>query len=244
MKRVRIILACILCLIAVTSTAVGVRAAEKPAPTNTCTSSQPFCYHGQFSEALEQLDAAAVPKIATPAWLVAQQTAPAAGATVVTYTVATRGVVTADTNEFAALFNETLNSSEGWSRLGVRFEQVAAGGRFTAWLSEASQMPTFSASGCDPTLSCRVGNDVVINETRWLNGSDAWNAAGGSLLDYRRMVVNHETGHWLGHGHRSCGGAGSPAPVMQQQSVDMQGCTPNSWPLAGEMYAPNLGIRS
>lgn len=243
MKRAYVTLGGLVCIALVVSVSLGVRAAEKP--TSTCTSSDPFCYRGHFDEATEELGSVAVPKIATPAWLVAQQAPPPpASPPVVTYTVATRGNVTADVNEFAAQFNETLNNSNGWSRLGVRFEQVASGGRFTAWLSEASQMTTFSSSGCDATVSCRVGSNVVINETRWLNGSDAWNAAGGSLRDYRHMVVNHETGHWLGHGHRYCSGAGAAAPVMQQQTIDMQGCTPNPWPQSHEMYSPTLGIRS
>ena len=52
---------------------------------------------------------------------------------------------------------------------------------------------------------------------------------------YAAVVVNHETGHWLGLGHASCPGRGRPAPVMQQQSIGMQGCTPNAWPLDGEL---------
>lgn len=246
MKRAYVALVGLLCITLVVSVSIGVRAVEKS--TTVCTNSDPFCYRGQFNDAFEELGSVAVPKIATPAWLVAQQTPRStpvvSGVPVVTYTVASRGSVTADLNEFAAQFNETLNSSLGWSRLGVRFEQVATGGRFTAWLSEASQMTTFSSSGCDETVSCRVGSNVVINQTRWLNGSDAWNGAGGSLRDYRHMVVNHETGHWLGHGHRYCGGAGQAAPVMQQQTIDMQGCMPNSWPQSHEMYSPTLGIRS
>jgi len=243
MKRAYAILAGLICLSLVLSVSIGVRAAEKP--TATCTSSDPFCYRGQFDDTFEELESVALPKIATPAWMVAQQAPPPApAATAVNYMIATRGTVTADVNEFSAQVNETLNSPNGWSRLGVVFQRVESGGRFTVWLSEASQVPSFSPSGCDAIVSCTVGNNVIINETRWLNGSDAWNGAGGSLRDYRHMVVNHETGHWLGHGHRYCSGAGQPASVMQQQTIDMQGCAPNPWPLSPEMYSPKLGIRS
>lgn len=217
---------------------------EKPA--SNCVNSDPFCYRNQFNGVFEKLDSVAVPKIATPAWLVTAQTpAPVvAPATIVTYTIATRGNITADINEFTAQVNETLNSPSGWSRLGVRFDRVETGGRFIVWLSEASQMMSFSATGCDETLSCRVGVNIVINQDRWSGATDAWNSAGRSLRDYRSYVVNHEVGHWLGHGHRSCAGAGQPAPTMQQQSVGLQGCTPNPWPLSHEMYSPTLGIRS
>ncbi len=208
MKRAQAVLAVLVCAVVAVTVTVSVGAAGTTAQ-KPCANTEPFCFSGQFNQSFEKLESVAMPKIATPAWLAAAQApAPAPAVPVVTYNVAVRGAVTANVGEFEAQFNETLNSPQGWSRLGVRFEQVASGGRFTAWLSEASQMTSFSASGCDATVSCRVGSNVVINETRWLNGSDAWNAAGGSLRDYRHMVVSHETGHWLGHGHRSCSGAG------------------------------------
>ena len=73
---------------------------------------------------------------------------------------------------------------------------------------------------------------VVINDYRYAHGSDAWP---GQLEWYRSMVINHETGHWLGLGHAYCAGPGQPAPIMQQQSIDMQGCEINSWPLPWEL---------
>lgn len=242
MKRAYALLAGILCFALVVTIGISVRAIEDTA-SQSCSRSEPFCYQGQFDDTLDELGAVAVPKIATPAWLQAQK-APTPAVTTVTYTVATKGNINADASEFASQVSETLHDANGWSRLGVSFQQVESGGRFTVWLSEASQVPSFSATGCDATVSCTVGNNVIINQDRWLSGSDAWNGAGGSLRDYRHMVVNHEVGHWLGHGHRYCSGAGQPAPVMQQQTISMQGCTPNPWPQPQEMYSPKLGIRS
>jgi Protein of unknown function (DUF3152) len=48
------------------------------------------------------------------------------------------------------------------------------------------------------------------------------------LPTYRQYVVNHEVGHRLGH--MLCPGTRQPAPVMQQQTLGMHGCTVNPWP--------------
>lgn len=160
-------------------------------------------------------------------------TAATAGPRVYEYSVQGRGN-TSDLAEFAAVAAETYADLRGWSLGGsVRFERVASGGDFTLWLSADNQMATFGGA-CDVMWSCRKGRNVVVNEDRWLNGAPAWNEAGGSLRDYRHMVVNHETGHWFGLGHASCTSPGGAAAVMQQQSMDMQRCTPNPWPLPRE----------
>lgn len=153
---------------------------------------------------------------------------------VIYYTVSKNGTVVSDLDEFAQLANQTLNDSRGWTRLGARFEQVASGGSFRLILSQASLLPSYS-SVCSADWSCRAGNNVIINDDRWAGASASWNAAGGSLRDYRHMVVNHEVGHWLGHSHDFCAGSGKPAPVMQQQSIDLMGCTFNPWPLESEL---------
>jgi hypothetical protein len=75
----------------------------------------------------------------------------------------------------------------------------------------------------------------VLNFDRWIGASPSWNAAGGSLDEYRSMLINHETGHRLGFSHRQCTGAGNPAPVMQQQSISLNGCTFNAWPSQPEL---------
>ncbi|HRF28864.1 MAG TPA: DUF3152 domain-containing protein [Candidatus Saccharibacteria bacterium] len=198
-----------------------------------------------FSTLRESLKAIKVPKVEDPKWLVKQKAEAAEAAAahnmasqagrIITYDVTTKGVITANFSEFKTLANQTLNDGRGWARMGVSFREVSSGGEFTLVLAQASMLPTFS-SGCSADWSCNAGRYVVINQDRWLGASSAWNAGGGSLRDYRHMVVNHETGHWLGHGHELCGGVGTPAPVMQQQSISLQGCTFNPWPLASELW--------
>jgi hypothetical protein len=186
-----------------------------------------------------------LPKLEEPEWLTKQKQAEAAqkaaaasattsGGRTFTYSVTTRGAVTANFSEFQVQANQSLNDPRGWPRMGVSFKQVPTGGNFILVLSEASQLPSFS-SGCSVEYSCRAGQYVIINQDRWLYATPSWNNGGGSIRDYRHMVVNHETGHWLGHDHVSCGGAGQAAPVMQQQSMDLQGCNFNPWPLASEL---------
>lgn len=160
---------------------------------------------------------------------------------VVTYSVRTRGSVTADLSTFRRLAQQTYDDPRGWRAMGIRFERVSSGGDFTLWLSQASKVPSFS-SACSTTYSCRVGRNVVINETRWQRATPTWDDRRGTLRDYRHMVVNHETGHWLGRGHATCGGKGQKAPVMQQQSKGLQGCSINPWPKRNELHAPRFGF--
>ena len=151
----------------------------------------------------------------------------------VSYHVETRGRITADLATFRREAAATLADPRGWRGAGVAFREVGSGGSFTLVLAEASTVPGFS-SGCSATWSCRVGRYVIINQTRWQHASPAWNAGGRSLRDYRHMVVNHETGHWLGRGHASCPSPGALAPVMMQQSKGRDGCRFNPWPTLSE----------
>lgn len=151
-----------------------------------------------------------------------------------TYCIRAKNVSEGELPAFAAKVNSTLNDARSWSLDGqVSFSQVNSGCSMVIWLSAAADLPGFGAI-CDSTWSCAVRPNVIINYDRWTGASDAWNASGGSLDDYRSMVINHESGHWLGFGHRYCGGAGQAAPVMQQQSISLQGCTFSPWPSVAE----------
>jgi hypothetical protein len=160
------------------------------------------------------------------------------------YCTAAKGVDAAHLPAFRAKLKSTFADTRGWSINGlVAFQEASSGCNFTVWLTAAELMPTFGAI-CDSMWSCRVGPNVVINFDRWQNASPAWNANGGTIEEYRHMVINHETGHWLSFGHSHCTGAGQPAPVMQQQSIDLQGCSFNAWPTSGELATlrQKLGI--
>ncbi|MET1058960.1 MAG: DUF3152 domain-containing protein [Nocardioides sp.] len=157
----------------------------------------------------------------------------------VRYHVETRGRIVSNLAEFRRLANASLNDPRGWRVTGIAFKEVRSGGSMTLVLAEASRVPSFS-SVCSSSWSCRVGRYVVINQKRWRSASPAWNRYGGSLRDYRHMVVNHETGHWLGHGHRTCPARGALAPVMQQQSISLGGCRFNPFPTRREWFTPRF----
>ena len=152
-----------------------------------------------------------------------------------TYSVRTRGAVRADVEVFRASVAATYADRRGWLGAHHRFRPAAPGrdGDFTVVLSRSRYLPAFS-SGCSTSYSCRAGRNVIINETRWRFGSRFFP---GTLDEYRDMVVNHETGHWLGFGHAYCSAPDRRAPVMQQQSKGVQGCRVNPWPLPREVSA-------
>jgi hypothetical protein len=137
--------------------------------------------------------------------------------------------------EDAARFMATvLDDDRSWAGSGRwRFELVddPDEAELHAWIVSAKT----TDQKCYPLLtrgqvSCQTGNDVVLNATRWGQGAKAY---GDDLLGYRRYLVNHEFGHYLGYQHVGCPGKGRRAPVMMQQTKSVGSCRPNSWPDPG-----------
>ncbi|GAA1234396.1 DUF3152 domain-containing protein [Pseudonocardia alaniniphila] len=131
---------------------------------------------------------------------------------------------------FARFVMRTLNDPRGWGR-DATFTRTAGAAEIVVRLAS----PDTTTRLCAPIdtggpLSCRSGPDAVVNHHRWVEGHPDYR---GDLTGYRRYVVNHEVGHLLGFGHVECPGIGAPAPVMQQQSLGLDGCAPNPWPYPG-----------
>ena len=162
------------------------------------------------------------------------------GVTIFTYCIATNGDV-GPTVAFANTVYETLNDERGWARAGAVFTQVAddacANADMAIILAQAERMTDYS-EGCSTEYSCRVENDVIVNADRWNGGTDVWLRAGGTLARYRTMVINHEVGHRLGHidNEMWCAAPGAAAPLMQEQSMGLDGCVGNEWPLEDELW--------
>jgi hypothetical protein len=139
--------------------------------------------------------------------------------------------------DFAAVVQTVLVDDRGWqTKDGVRFVPVspaerAAGAHVDIRVTLAS--PSLTAKLCAPLnttvqqVSCWNGSRAVLNLTRWIRGASSY---GDDLASYRDYLVSHEVGHGLGHGHVHCSGTGRPAPVMVQQTKDLEGCTAWPWP--------------
>ncbi|MFG2788593.1 DUF3152 domain-containing protein [Streptomyces sp. NPDC048419] len=140
---------------------------------------------------------------------------------------------------FARAVQATLNDSRSWAHDGDRtFERVDSGkpdfvitlaspGTTAKWCAKSGLDTTEDNVSCDSASTERV----MINAYRWAQGSKTY---GDQIHAYRQMLINHEVGHRLGHGHVTCTKNGQLAPVMQQQTkfLDHDGihCLPNPWP--------------
>jgi hypothetical protein len=137
---------------------------------------------------------------------------------------------------FARAVERTLADRRSWAaRTGTPMVRVDGDADLRVVLAS----PRTTDHLCAPLttrgeVSCRNGDDVVINAWRWANGAQSYD---GDLAAYRIYVVNHEVGHGLGNGHVRCTGAGDPAPVMLQQTLGLHGCRANPWPTDAEIAA-------
>ena len=138
------------------------------------------------------------------------------------------------TARFEEVVEATLEDPRGWQR--ADFDLVhRARARYRVVLAEGDVVDQL----CLPyetygTYSCQNGPVVALNADRWRYATPKWTA---TLAGYRKMLVNHEVGHLLGQHHPDvqCPQPGKKAPIMAQQSTELNGCLPNPWPLAHEI---------
>jgi len=173
--------------------------------------------------------AAPAPAPVAGTYSTAPGTGPAVGAggDLVQYRVDVEDVVGISPVEFAAAVDTVTADPRGWTGDGARRLQRTE----VAPLRIVLASPATVDQLCAPLntagkYSCRNGNDVVINADRWNVGVPHFQP----LDQYRIYVINHELGHALGNPHEPCPGSGQVAPVMLQQTIGLDGCTPNPWP--------------
>lgn len=165
---------------------------------------------------------------------------------VVHFTVAVERGTPVRARSFARTVHEILLDRRGWQAVDhVRFVPVSpadakAGADVDVRVTLATPDTTdrlcapFNTNG---RVSCTTTTGtVVLNLRRWMLGAKTW---GDDVAGYRRYLVNHEVGHALGHHHVHCSGKGERAPVMLQQTLRLEGCTPWSWPSGAKEGQPS-----
>ena len=177
-----------------------------------------------------------------------------AGTTLVKYQVEIeQGIVWGDNHpwtvdEFASTVDGILAGSRGWTMSAEHpvtdpdeqmtdaswaFQRVSGTYSVRIRLATPDTVDKLCGSAgvsTEGVYSCRYGKNIMINLRRWLKGATGFT----DMPFYRNMVINHEMGHFLGFNHMKCPGAGQVAPVMQTQTIALNGCTPNALPFTAE----------
>jgi Protein of unknown function (DUF3152) len=177
-----------------------------------------------------------------------------AGATLVTYRIEVETGITWGANpvwtpdSFAAAADAVLADPKGWilsaqhpvtdaaqhmSGASWSFQRVS-GSDYSVRILLATPGTVDKMCGSiglstNGQYSCRYGKIILINLRRWLNGAPGFAM---NLDGYHTMVINHEMGHRLGFSHMHCPAAGTLAPIMMQETIDIGGCLPNAYPFA------------
>ncbi|KIG14896.1 putative membrane protein [Enhygromyxa salina] len=129
--------------------------------------------------------------------------------------------------------DEVLADPRGWQGIGREFVRVESNARFSVLLARPSTIDLLCAPlRTGGVLSCGRKGRAALNLTRWREGTPTW---GDDVEGYHLYMINHEVGHLLGMPHQRCPEAGGPAAVMQQQTIELDGCTPHGWPSPTEV---------
>lgn len=154
---------------------------------------------------------------------------------------------------FASMVDATLSDPRGWTNdPAFKFVHVGADEdpdtRFQLTSLETTAELCGAQMGMETSCHTTITGDstVVVNESRWVRGSRAFE---GDVGNYRQYLINHEFGHAIGYAeHQACGGEGKLAPVMMQQTISLNNkalhaeapdevypdedvtCEPNPWP--------------
>jgi hypothetical protein len=156
------------------------------------------------------------------------------------YRVAVENGAGLDATAFAAQVDAVLGDPKGWTAGGKwKFQRVPQSAAFdvTIYLATPTTTDQICVTGglhTQKVLSCRLPGQVVINLARWVGGVSDY---GAPQATYQQYALNHEVGRDLGFPNEACPGNGQPAPVMQQQTLGLDGCVANAWPYPdGTLY--------
>jgi hypothetical protein len=174
-----------------------------------------------------------VPKSGSGVFSVARASGTASGhGTIRRYKVEVEGGIQLSASDAAHEIAGILADPRGWENDGRDgFQLVSSGAAdFVVKIATPDTVDRIcGAAGLftHGEVNCDVGATVVVNLKRWELGSPEFS---GPIHDYRALIINHEVGHRIGHGHEGCPGPGKLAPVMMQQIDGLHGCTANAWP--------------
>ncbi|WP_327719073.1 DUF3152 domain-containing protein [Streptomyces sp. NBC_00490] len=136
------------------------------------------------------------------------------------------------TADVAEQVDRILADPRGWTADGTSaFQRISSGAAdFVVKVATPGTVDKICATqGLDTggEYNCSVNDDVMVNLKRWELATQYY---ADDVRSYRALIVNHEVGHFLHHGHVTCPGPGEPAPAMMQQIKGLKGCVPNVWP--------------
>ncbi|MFJ7999271.1 DUF3152 domain-containing protein [Streptomyces sp. NPDC096310] len=168
--------------------------------------------------------------------------APVGGGRIVTYSVSVEDGLDESAGAVASEVDRILAHPRGWTADGATgFRRVAdEAADFVVQLATPDTVDRICGEYNLDTggeVNCNVGRHVMVNLKRWRLATPAY---AHDIPSYRALIINHEVGHYLGHGHETCPGAEEPAPAMMQQIKGLHGCVTNAWPYA-EDGAPITG---
>ncbi|UCM90440.1 DUF3152 domain-containing protein [Streptomyces marincola] len=158
---------------------------------------------------------------------------PVGGPTLYRYQVQVEDGIDLDPDAAAAEVHAILSHERGWTQDGHSGFQLVGAGETAEFMVRIATPGTVDdicgQYGLDTggEVNCRVGESVMVNLKRWMTGSPQFD---GPVEEYRALIINHEVGHALGHGHEGCSAPGAPAPAMMQQIKGLDGCVANAWP--------------
>ena len=154
-------------------------------------------------------------------------------APLLTYTVEVEPSLRSEATALLSYATAALSDRDrGWVATGERrLQRVGspAKANFRVALVQpetANHLCALAGLNTTPKYSCWNGQFAVLNVYRWRNGATGFH----DMDRYRIYQINHEVGHALGYQHQYCPGAGAVAPIMQQQTIALNGCRPNGLP--------------
>ncbi len=185
----------------------------------------------------EEPEAIPVPATGPGTFVTARADGTAVGSgTIRTYRVQVEDGIRLSATEAAREIAAILGHPRGWTNDGVNGFRLVSGGPSDFVIKIATPGTADALCGAaglntHGELNCAVGGTVVVNLKRWVLGSPEF---AGPVSEYRALIVNHEVGHRIGHGHETCPGPGLPAPAMMQQIKGLKGCVSNAWPYSAD----------